>query len=430
MKPPSPSALTDILIVKSAIPFILLFPVLASAADWPCHMGNNQRNGITGEQLAAAGLTQAWVWSSAAPPQPAWAGEARYDAYQMVSGNKSMRSYDLAFNLSAAGTRVFVASTAEGSCIALNAADGSVAWRKVAGSAVRVAPAFDSGRVYFGSDDGNAYCVDAATGAEVWKVNPSGNTTMVPNQWKMINIYPLRCGVLVQGGNAYFAAGMVPWQAQYLMAVNATTGAQVWKQTFNTSSGANDGHTFEGPMLSDGSTYLYQPQGRLSPIQFLTSTGARQGRLPGGGGSWALVTPDGSTVHGPGFGAQSPVVSNRSSHFKENNATSRAAIREFPAATAVIADAANAYLVIDRKVQKLPRAGGTALWTADLPGAATLILGGTTLFAGGENIVAAIDTATGSQIWSAPVTGTVHTLALANGTLYASTSAGKIHAFR
>lgn len=393
-------------------------------------MGNNQRNGITGEQLAAAGLTQAWVWSSAAPPQPAWAGEARYDAYQMVSGNKSMRSYDLVFNLSAAGTRVFVASTAEGSCIALNAADGSVAWRKVAGSAVRVAPAFDSGRVYFGSDDGNAYCVDAATGAEVWKVNPSGNTTMVPNQWKMINIYPLRCGVLVQGGNAYFAAGMVPWQAQYLMAVNATTGAQVWKQTFNTSSGANDGHTFEGPMLSDGSTYLYQPQGRLSPIQFLTSTGARQGRLPGGGGSWALVTPDGSTMHGPGFGAQSPVVSNRSSHFKENNATSRAAIREFPAATAVIADAANAYLVIDRKVQKLPRAGGTALWTADLPGAATLILGGTTLFAGGENIVAAFDTATGSQLWSAPVTGTVHTLALANGTLYASTSAGKIHAFR
>lgn len=416
--------------MKLIIPSVIALVISAHAADWPTHMGNNQRDGITSEQLNAAALTQVWVWSSAAPPQPAWAEEARYDAYQMVSGNKSMRSYDLAFNLSAAGTRVFIASTSEGSCIALNTTDGSLAWRKVAGSAVRVAPSFDSGRVYFGSDDGNAYCVNAADGSEVWKVNPSGNTTMVPTQWKMINIYPLRCGVMVQGGNAYFAAGLVPWQAQYLMAVNASSGAEVWKQTFNTSSGANDGHTFEGPMLSDGSTYIYQPQGRLSPIQFLLSTGVRQGRLPGGGGSWALVTPDGSTLHGPGFGAQSPVVSNRSSHFKENNATSRAAVREFPAATAVIANAANTYLVIDRKVQKLPRAGGTALWTADLPGASSLILGGSTLYAGGENLVAAYDTADGALLWSAPVTGTAHTLALANGTLYASTSAGKVHAFR
>lgn len=388
-------------------------------------MGNNQRNGITTEQLNAAALTQAWVWSSASPPQPAWPAEARYDGYSMVSGNLSMRAYDLAFNISSAGNHVFVASTAEGSCIALNASDGSVAWRKVTGSAVRVAPAFDSNKVYFGSDDGYAYCVNAADGSEVWKVNPSGNATMVPTQWKMINLYPLRSGVMVHGGNAYFAAGLVPWQAQYLTAVNATTGTQVWKQTFNTGAGANDGHTFEGPMLTDGVSFIYQPQGRLSPIQFNLADGVRQGRLPGGGGSWALVTVDGSTLYGPGFGN-----GYNTTRFKESNATTRAAIREFPAATLVIADAENAYMVVDRKIQRLPRAGGTALWTADLAGASTLIVGGTTLYAGGENKVVAYNAADGTQLWSAPVVGTVYSISLANGTLYTSTSAGKIYAFR
>lgn len=407
--------------------FFLLFCIapVAMAADWPTHMGNNQRNGITSEQLNAASLTQAWVWSSPTPPQPSWAGEARYDAYNLVHSNKSMRAYDLAFNLSSAGDKVYVASTAENCAIALNTTNGAVAWKVPALSPVRIAPAYSGGRVYFGADDGNAYCVNAANGTSVWKVNPSGSTTMVPSGWKIVNLFPVRTGVMVENGKAYFGAGLVPWKAQYLMSVDAVSGAQTWKQTFNTGSGANDGHTFEGPMMSDGATYFFQPQGRLAPIQFRLDNGSRIGRLPGGGGSWALVTPDGSTMHGPGIGFGSS-----RSRFSEDNATTLASIREFPAASAVIANASNVFLVIDRKVQKLPRAGGAALWTADLPEAACLILGGTTLFAGGDGLVRAYDSANGTLLWSTPVEGTVHNLAIANGSLYASTSAGKVYAFR
>lgn len=183
-------------------------------------------------------------------------------------------------------------------------------------------------------------------------------------------------------------------------------------------------------MLSDGSAYLYQPQGRLSPVQFDIATGLRLGRLPGGGGSWAVVTPDGSTIHGPGFGSQSGIISNRTSSFQEDNAGTRAKIREFPAATAVIATAANTYMILDRKVQQLPRAGGMALWTADLPGAACLILGGNVLYAGGDGFVRAFDVTNGAQLWSAAVNGNVYNLALANGSLYASTSSGQIYAYR
>jgi len=409
---------------------LLLATSIAAAADWPTHMGNNQRSGITSEQLNAATLSQAWAWSSPTPPEPAWSGEARYDAYQMVHGNKSMRAYDLAFNLCAAGTRVFIASSAENCAIALNANDGSIAWKAPTSSAVRISPAYDAGRVYFGSDDGWAYCVNATDGTSVWKVNPSGSNTLVPSAWKMVSLFPLRGGVMVQGGKAYFAAGLVPWKAQYLMAVDEVTGVQSWKQTFNTGTGVNDGHTFEGPMLSDGSAYLYQPQGRLSPVQFDITTGLRLGRLPGGGGSWAVITPDGSAIHGPGFGNESGISSIRTSYFQEDNATSRATIRQFPAATAVIATSSDTYVVMDRKVQRLPRAGGTALWTADLPGAACLILGGTTIYAGGDGLVRAFDAAAGTQLWSTPVNGVVYNLALANGSLYASTSGGKVYAFR
>ncbi len=410
---------------RSTFAALLLLCLSAQASDWPTHLANNRRTGVTTEQLNAAALAPAWTWTSPCPPQAAWDAESRWDAYQMVSGNKSMRSYDQAFNLCAAGDKVFLSSTADHTVTAFLAATGGIAWRYYTEAPVRLSPSHDSGRVYFGSDDGNAYCVNAADGSLVWKVNPSGSTTLVPNGWKFVNLFPVRTGVVVQGGVAYFGAGLVPWKANYLMAVNATTGVQVWKQTF---ANTTDGHTFEGHLLAT-STSLYQPQGRLSPIQFDITNGTRTGRLPGGGGSWALVTDDGSLVHGPGFGNQSGIVSNRASHFKENNAATRAAIREFPAATALLATASNTFLAIDNKVQSLPRAGGTAVWTSDLPAASVLILGGTTVYAGGEGLVRAFDSTTGTILWSATVPGTVHVLALANGKLYASTTAGTLHAF-
>jgi outer membrane protein assembly factor BamB len=58
-----------------------------------------------------------------------------------------------------------------------------------------------------------------------------------------------------------------------------------------------------------------------------------------------------------------------------------------------------------------------------------LILAGETLFAGGDDRVAAFDATTGKMRWSARVTGKAHGLAVAHGRLFVSTDRGTIHCF-
>ena len=70
------------------------------------------------------------------------------------------------------GARVYFGSDC-GLFWCLNAPDGAVAWnfRVHANGHKNIwsSPALHEGRVYFGSYDGNVYCLDAATGREVWR---------------------------------------------------------------------------------------------------------------------------------------------------------------------------------------------------------------------------------------------------------------------
>jgi outer membrane protein assembly factor BamB/orotate phosphoribosyltransferase len=70
------------------------------------------------------------------------------------------------------GKRVYFGSDC-GTFWCLNARDGSVAWTFRVNARghknLWSAPALHGGRVYFGSYDGNVYCLDAETGAEVWR---------------------------------------------------------------------------------------------------------------------------------------------------------------------------------------------------------------------------------------------------------------------
>jgi outer membrane protein assembly factor BamB len=55
-----------------------------------------------------------------------------------------------------------------------------VRWRFVTGGRVNSSPAWSSGTVYVGSDDGNLYAVDGATGRERWKYATSGPVASSP----------------------------------------------------------------------------------------------------------------------------------------------------------------------------------------------------------------------------------------------------------
>ena len=46
-------------------------------------------------------------------------------------------------------------------------------WAFTTGGAIRVAPTFNLGKLFFGSDDGFAYCIKASNGKIVWKFSPT-----------------------------------------------------------------------------------------------------------------------------------------------------------------------------------------------------------------------------------------------------------------
>ena len=194
----------------------------APAADWPTHMGNNQRTGVTAEQLDNSSLAPRWAFKSPVRPQPAWHRQMRYDGSNAANGEKSQRAYDSAFNLIAVGAEVFIASSAEYAVICLNAATGTEKWRSVIEGPVRIAPTIAKGRIYFGADDGRVYCLDAATGAELWRYSPTNSTdAIIPHNLDFVSLTACRTGVLVQNGKAYAGFGVVPWEAAYLCCLDA-----------------------------------------------------------------------------------------------------------------------------------------------------------------------------------------------------------------
>ncbi|GAF78583.1 unnamed protein product, partial [marine sediment metagenome] len=68
-------------------------------------------------------------------------------------------------------------------------------------------------------------------------------------------------------------------------------------------------------------------------------------------------------------------------------------------------------------------------WRVPCPYPHALILAGDTLFAGGDDKVAAFNVDDGKEIWNAAVGGKAHGLAVANGRLFVSTDTGAIYCF-
>ena len=153
-----------------------------------------------------------WVWRSAQPPAPAWPGPARWDSYANVRGLGSMRNYDPCFHVTVAGGRAYFGSSVDDSVRAVDVVTGEVVWTfhdRWTG-----ADCADGGgeHVYFGSDDGRAYCVTASEGELVWRSERADDTDLILNNGRFVSLSPCRTGVLVQGDTAYFAQGMLPWR--------------------------------------------------------------------------------------------------------------------------------------------------------------------------------------------------------------------------
>ena len=55
-----------------------------------------------------------------------------------------------------------------------------VRWKFATGNRIVSSPVIDNKRIYFGSDDGNVYAIDAETGREIWKRSTKGPVPSTP----------------------------------------------------------------------------------------------------------------------------------------------------------------------------------------------------------------------------------------------------------
>jgi len=389
----------------------------ASSADWPTYQHDPRRSGVTAETVQATVLREAWVYRSATPPQPAWAGPAKWDAYAGIRGLKSMRNYDPAFHAIVVGQSVYFGSSADDSVYCLDARSGQVRWVFTTDGPVRIAPTYAAGRLYFGSDDGAVYCLEAASGALVWRVRPGPEARLILHNGRFISPWPCRTGVLVDAGTAYFAASLFPWKESYLCAVDATTGQAEGPGRYVRRI---EGVTFEGALLASPQR-LISPQGRVPPLLFDRAEGTALGALQGGGGCFVLLTEDARVLHGPG---------NKTGWIQESRETDRSKLATFDGATALVVRGEVSYVLTRTHLAAVDRTTRQSLWHTATDCALALVLAGDRLVAGGDDRVAIHSAQTGERVWQAAVQGRAYGLAVADAALFVSTDEGLTYCYR
>ena len=411
-------------------------------------------------------LMEAWRYEARQAPEPAWPAPAKADHWNGVRKLNPVVTYDRAFHVAAANGMVYFGSSANDRINALDAVTGVLRWSFFTGGPVRVAPAVWEGKVYAGSDDGRVYCLDGGTGELGWVYDAAQDGRWVIGNGRMISVMPVRTGVVIEDGIAYFAAGLFPLEGVALCALDARAGSERWRVMQEKVSP-------QGPMLASG-TRLYTPQGRVSPAVFNRADGrfiqTFEGRL---GGTYALLAGEG-LFYGPGASGSIAMVQegdedrlasfsgnhmivrgglsylhtadtlrviDRAGHLEatqvENVLAARARElrrdlrkRRARGAAAESGELGEALALVSRKLEKARAAvARCVVWKRACEHPDALILAGNTLFAGGDGEVAAYDAGTGALLWTGTVEGRAYGLAVADGRLLVSTDRGRIHGF-
>jgi len=386
----------------------------AYAEDWPTYRHDVARSGITSQKVAPR-LVESWVFRSRHSPRPAW-GDPKPGLVENILELRR-NHFDDAMQPIVVGGAVCFGSSADNKVTCLDLASGKIRWTRILGGPIRLAPMAVGRRIYLGCDDGYAYCLDAEDGSIAWRFRAAPEDRRVLGHGKMMSLWPLRSGVLVDDGVAYFSAGIFPAEGVFFYAVDADDGSELWR---NDTCGetAQSKISPQGYMLATKAS-LFVPMGRVSPAAFDRSDGRLLRNPPffgkTVGGTYALLAGD--SVY---TGTEEIVGYQGSSH---------ARFASFPGRKMVV-DQQTAYLAGDTQLAAIDRRNNkSARWKIDCPCHDELILAGDTLLAGGQDRVVAIDASSGKQVWTAEVDGAAKGLAVADGRLLVSTDKGLIYCF-
>ena len=265
----------------------LVFPLVVRGGDWAASRFDAQRSAASPDELPAQ---LRLLWQRSLPRlKPAWPDQPKMQ-------------FDAAYDPIVLGQRLFVGSSVEGSVTAFDTRDGEVVWRYFADGPVRFAPVAWQDKLYFVSDDGALYCLQANDGSLLWRVRGGPSERKVLGNERLISTWPARGAPVIADGKIYFAAGIWPFMGIFIHAVDARTGQVLWtndgdgsrymKQPHNTDSFA--GVAPQGSLVAIGSKLLV-PGGRSVPAGFDRSNGrmlyyqlAENGKR--GGGSSVAAT--------------------------------------------------------------------------------------------------------------------------------------------
>ncbi len=442
-----PTVLRDPLRLCCMIIAIVTLSAVATAGDWPTAGGDIRRSNVSTEVLDLP-LAESWRHEPFHAPKPAWPeGPAKRDVYRKVYGLSPTVTFDRAFQPVIVAGKLYYGSSADDAIRCLDATTGEFLWGYGTEGPIRLAPTVHDGKVYFGSDDGCVYCLDAEGGELVWKHRAAEPDRRLPGNGRMMSLWPIRSGVLVDGGTAYFTAGLFPSQGAWLCALEADSGKPIWKQEVDISP--------QGYLLAS-SNRLFVPTGRATPHIYLRDDGQQVAAFPGGGqqragfpqggGSYALIVDD-VLVHAGGEkrGLEFTGTENREKIITAPGIRlvahgDTAYILDMDRLKAIHRARYVELLRLQSKKEKTPedteriaRLRGpeepAVLWDVPCSAPYAMILAGDHVLCGGEGAVVAYDCGTGKEAWQAAVNGKAYALAVAQSRLYVGTDSGTTHCF-
>ncbi len=396
---------------------VFILPTKAYGHDWPMWRYDAGRRAASPEELPAQMHLQ-WV-RVMAPPKPAW------------PKSQDRLQFDASYEPVVAGKTIFIGSMVCDRVTAYDTETGIEKWRFYTDGPVRFAPVVYKDKLYFASDDGYLYCLDAKNGSLVRKFSGGPAQNKVIGNDRLISMWPMRGGPVLYEGKIYFAASIWPFMGTFIHAIEAETGEAIW-----TNSGS-------------GATYILQPHSSpafagVAPQGYLVAT---KNKLLVSGGRSVPAAYDRHTgrflyYHMNKYGKTGACdVMASGDHFFNRGAIYKLSdgIRISRAPASVIADE----VIIGKRYNSImayklePGAKkAESLWQAKVPSELKRIFlkAGSRLYGSGEKgTIFAVDiplnNGQSKVSWQAKVEGEVWNMLAADGKLFVITLQGKLYCF-
>lgn len=429
--------------------FFLLFiscsALLSGAEDWPMWRYDAARTAASPQQLASE-LHRLWV-RNYPQPVPVWDDPLNQDLMQ----------YDTVYEPVVLGKTLFLGFNSSDRITALNTDTGEEKWSFFADGPVRLPPVAGQGKVYFVSDDGCLYCLDAERGVLIWSYRGVPRDRLLLGNERLISTWCARGGPALKDGIIYFGAGIWPFMGVFLFAIDAENGREIWvndgvgsifmKQPHNSPSFASVAP--QGSFVLSGGKLLV-PGGRSVPACFDAKTGeylyyrlADNGKTGG-----AFVCAEDSFFLNY-YRDQTVNLYDLKTGDLLINAVGGVPVIATPALYCKGEILKALDLSSARQVEKTRLVRSSAgdisiktdlvwtidfLWSVKIDSRGDLIKAGNRLYAGGNNCVSAIDLIQSvsrepAVSWQTQIDGEVARLIAADDKLFVVTRGGKLYAF-